>query len=378
MTRRIGFMKNINQSKEFFFLMTQRIELFFETWLSELNHFSNMIYWKRTLLSNMTHGKWTLLSNMTHRNWTFLFNMTLTNIWLKELNLFLSMSQRIELCSWQELNFFWEWLKDFVEYDSKNRTFFFLNITQRIELFLKICSKNCFFFFNMLHRIELMFSITSKMEHLRVWLKELNFSWNITWHKELNLLWNKNLPKELKLLFNMTQRIELFFKYSNHWFFFCWKNWTLSFSNTEQRIEPFFSDMTQRIEPFLFDSKTWDLFLTWLKDFHLLLNLVLNMTQWFEPFFYMTQRIELFFLSMTQRIELFFLNMTQRIELFLEYELKELNFFLNMNSKNWIFLNMTRRIEPFFSDMTQRIEPSFSTWLKELNPFIEHDSEKLF
>ena len=90
------------QSKYWTFLMTRFFVEKKKTWLTELNP---------------------CFSNMTHWNWTFLFNMTLTHIWLKDLNLFLSMSQRIELCSWQELNFF--------ENDSK----ILLNRTQRIELF---------------------------------------------------------------------------------------------------------------------------------------------------------------------------------------------------------------------------------------------------
>ena len=69
---------------------------------------------------------WTLLSNMTHSNW-ILFFLT----WLKELNPFWNMTQRVENFSWifDSKN----WI--FFEYDSKIWTFF-LNVTHRIEFFM--------------------------------------------------------------------------------------------------------------------------------------------------------------------------------------------------------------------------------------------------
>ena len=274
-----------HESQKLFWIITQRIEPSVNNWLEDLNFyfftnvsknsnflekekrwFEELIFrkisikilnffddsifcWKK---KNMTHRTEPLFSNMTHRNWTFLFNMTLTHIWLKDLNLFLSMSQRIELCSWQELNFF--------QIDSK----ILLNRTQRIELFFffwRWPKEPNFFFryvlrivFQKIHRIELVFqhylkngtfeSLTQRIELSLIWLKELNFSWNITWHKELNLLWNKILLKELKLLFYMTQRIELFFLLFKALIFFF-----------AQRIEPFLSrTRSKELNPF---SRIW-------------------------------------------------------------------------------------------------------------------------
>ena len=82
------------------------------------------------------------MTQIFFENIFWLKELNLFRIWLKELNFFhdselnfFLMTQRIEL-------FFSEWLKDFVEYDSKNRTFLwiwlkvlnlFFNMTQGIE-----------------------------------------------------------------------------------------------------------------------------------------------------------------------------------------------------------------------------------------------------
>ena len=145
------------------------------------------------------------------------------------------------------------WVKELNSVHDKNWNFFqndskiLLNRTQRIEPFLKMTQRTEPFVwryvlrivFQKIHRIELVFqhylkngtfeSMTQRIELSLIWLKELNFSWNITWHWELNLLWNKILLKELKLLFYMTQRIELFFLLLKALIFFA------------QRIEPFLS-----------------------------------------------------------------------------------------------------------------------------------------
>ena len=167
--------------------------------------------------------------------------------------------------------------------------------------------------------------------------------------------------------------------------------------------------MTHRIEP-LFKNH----FSIWLK----VLNSSNNSKNW--TFFFITPRIELFSLNLTQRFEPFFwiwrkaLNMTQRIEPLFEYDsknwisfwvwFKESNFFFEYDSMNRthffecdskieilvekivkkfkMFFYMSRRIRPAFFNMTQRIEP-FSIWLKdliysvwhqELNFFFEYDS----
>ena len=226
--------------------MTQRIEPSFYKWLEDLNFLlqiclieSNFFFLKKKKKKDDSKNweffffekhdsrnwtifpcdsrNWTLLSNMTHSNWTLLLFLT----WLKELNLIWNMTQRIEK-SWF---FYWKnWI--FFEYDSKNWTFF-LNVTHRIELFYD--SRIVFFFQNDKDFVEYdskfrtlfffeyvpknrtsfyrkyvlrivfqydslnwthFFSITDRMEHLREWLKELNFYCNKTWHKELNFLWN--------------------------------------------------------------------------------------------------------------------------------------------------------------------------------------------
>ena len=236
--------------------MTQRIKLFFfETWLTELNHFSNM----------------------TQRNWTYLFNMTLTNIWLKELN-------------------FFPWLKDFVEYDTKNRTFF-LNMTK----------ESIFFFWKYVLRT------------FSVWFTELNFfpallkEWNIWEDDSKHWTFCFTWPKELNVFSNMTQRVEPFCKIWRKifWTFFLhdsqnWtilkhesQNWTFvfffekhdsqrlnnSFQHESKEMTPFF-EMTQRVFVFhkIHDSKNND------------------------PFFceIMTQRIDFLKKNKILRIELFF------------------------------------------------------------------------
>ena len=69
MTRRIDFLKNINQGKETF-LMTQRIEPFFvknQLWPTELNHFLHMSHRIEPFFPTWLIKNWTLLFNMTQR-----------------------------------------------------------------------------------------------------------------------------------------------------------------------------------------------------------------------------------------------------------------------------------------------------------------------
>ena len=113
-----------------------------------------------------------------------------------------------------------------------------------------------------------------------------------------------------------------------------------------------------------------------------------------EPFFNMTQRVELFF-SVTQRVE-FFLNTTHRIELFFGMWLKELNpFFLNItqriepssqkDSKNWTFFKKKILKELNFLKifLTPRIifcdsrDGTFSIWIQEINPFFNYYSKMI-
>ena len=276
--------------------------------------------------------------------------MTLTFIWLKELNLFLSMSQRIELFS--------EWLKDFVENDSKNQTFFWIWPKESNFFLLKICSKNCF----------------------SVWFTELNFF--------QHYLKNGTFEYDSKswTFFDMTPIIEPWkiqrTDFPNS------KNWTfekhdsnfsdMSFFEKIQRIEPFFSNITQSIESF---SRRWlkelnpsykthrlENFFTWLKDFNLL-----NMTQGIEPLLYMTQRIEPFW-----GIWLNGLNplheRTQRIGHQKIIWLQQPNLFV-YDLGNWaFFFSCWLKELNFFSKLSLKNYWPFWTWLTELNSVLEHDS----
>ena len=88
--------------------------------------------------------------------------------------------------------------------------------------------------------------MTQRIELSFIWLQFLN----LERFKELIF----PTPRIELLLNNMTQRIfsdMTFFRKNS-------KNWT------------FFTDMSHRIEPILQDSKTWELFFTWLKDFFFL------------------------------------------------------------------------------------------------------------
>ena len=201
-----------------FILMTQRIEFFF--------------------LTNMTHGtepffpcdsrNWTLLSNMTHSNWILLFfDMTqriepfleydsksckiFMSFWLKELNLFWIWLENLNFFSWMwltELNFLWlkelsffQYDKDFVEYDSKNRTFVW------------ICPIELNLFWNFTQWIEHFAQKDSKNWTLKDYLNNKTFLW----------------LGELGLFFYLTQRIEFFLKNITQLLTFFWhhsQNWT--------------------------------------------------------------------------------------------------------------------------------------------------------
>ena len=232
------------------------------------------------------------------------------------------------------------------EYDSKNRTFFFLNTTQWIEpIFLNVS------------QIEI-------------------FGWKIV--KKKNKIDFFTWPEESNpLFFNMTQRIEPFsIGLKDSMLFSLTQRIELCLNRTD-RIGPFFLNMTQRIEIFSWffymstffknDAENWTLFLwIWRKELNPFFfecdvkNLIffLNMTQRIEPFSYLTQRNELLFLDMNDSKNCIFQTKnTQWIEL------------LKYDSKNWTFepcvkkktQRMAQRIEPFvFLKMSQRIEFFFS------------------
>ena len=238
-------------------------------------------------------------------------------------------------------------------------------MTQRIERFLKIWLK--------------------ELNALKIWLKELNAL--KMWLKELNTLkiWLKELTTFLKIVLkelnpfeNIGHRIELFWKYDS-------QNWTrlsnmtdFFFSTWLIEIEPFFSTWLKEIEPicsvtwrifFFFkiydsnkwiifgkhDSKNWTLFeydsQNWFFFFE---KWPIELNLFNEPFFNMTQRIEL--LQWLKDFN-FWKKLTQRIELFSWIWRKEVDLFFD--SEFYPLLNAT-----------QRFEPIFQTWLKELNPFL--------
>ena len=134
--------------------------------------------------------------------------------------------------------------------------------------------------------------------------------------------------------------------------------------------------MTQRIESFFqYDSKNWTLFL--------------NMIQWIEPFFNMTQRLErfLFLFYVTQRIEPFFCIWLKELNLLLKIWLTDLNLFFLHDSKNWtlcklrlkelnLFWIWLKELNLTFS-MTQRIELFFEIWLKELNLLFQQMAQRI-
>ena len=227
--------------ENFFFLnmthKTQRIETSFNKWLEELNFFE-----EKTWLTELNH-----FFHVTHGiepffpTWVIVLNPFFW-IWLKELKIFhefltqriesflnmtrkselffLNVTHRIEFFMTQELSFF-QYDKDFVEYDSKNRTFFWKYVqrtffqydSQNWTYFSALPiewntwendSKNWTFiaikhdtknwtsceikfvlhdpknwtFSNMTRRIELFFW---------TWLTELSFFFFWKWLKELNL-----------------------------------------------------------------------------------------------------------------------------------------------------------------------------------------------
>ena len=176
----------------------------------------------------------------------------------------------------------------FFEFDSKN--WFFLNMTQRIELFLNVI-QSFFFQKKKTVSIEHFENMTPRIEPIfLIWLTELKPSFQND-SKNWTLLFNMTQRIESFILFNMTHRIEPFFRL-----------WLIEFEHDSKKWTIFLlRNITQRIEPFL---------KIWLKE----LNPFYNMSIWIG----------------------FFLNI-----------LKELNFF-EYDSKIWTFFNVIQIIEPYF------------------------------
>ena len=222
-------LKMTQRNKNFFFFeydsknwtlfenMTQRIERFFGKYA-----FENITHRIELFLKKDDSQNCTLLFNMTQRNWThflrkeyFYFfkiydsnklilfgkhdskNWTLFEYDSKNWTLFRKRSHRIETLLW---TFFSIWLTEmhfFFQYDSKN--WFFYNDSKNsifekkswrkeLKIFLEYDAKNSTFFMNMTQRIQL-------------------FSW--IWRKELNLFF---LTQRILPIFERDSKNATFFK----------------------------------------------------------------------------------------------------------------------------------------------------------------------
>ena len=259
----------------------------------------------------------------------------------------LNMTLGIDFSLWLwELNFFHMTLKTVCKMTQRNRTF----------VFKKYDSKNWTLFENMTQRIEHLENMNQRTEHcLKIVLKELNPFEN-TGHR-IELFWKIWLAELNPSFQHDSKKLNPFSVWLKELNFFFWK--------MTHRIEPFyepFFNMTQRIE-----------LLQWLKDFNCWKvdaenwTFSLNMTQGSGP----------------QKIELFTMCLKELNFFFFEYWIKELNFFKNIESKNWtFFLNIDSKNWTFFLNIDSK-NWTFSwrwrnelnlLWLKELN-HIENDSK---
>ena len=272
-------------------------------WLKELNIFLKVT--QRIVSFFFFFSIW--LDELNPLFWICLNELNPFVDWLRELNpvFFFNMTQildPLQKYDFQELNLLKIWIKglNFWKCDSKHWTLFFNRVNESNPLFQHE-SKKWIFFLNMTHKTQRIETSFNK------WLEELNFFWRKTWPTELNhfFMW----PRNRTLLSNMSHR-----------------NWTFLFFMT-QRIEPFFLNMTRRINLFSwiwrkdwsFSLKFWQnqrierSFQKWLKELNFLLELCLKGVKLF------------FFWKMTRRN---FFNMTQRIELFV--------WFKNWTSFSWL------------------------------------------
>ena len=174
----------------------------FKIWLKELNPFFHIAQWNGFFFLN-------ILKEL-NLFWIWYNYLNLFSIWFKEFNIFRKCNSENLFCFWKLLNFslnidskksffiFWKWVEEL-------NLFFWillkeLNIFSISLNFFQHESKNWFFFFlNMTHRIDFFFWI---------WLTELNLFLNMTQRIELFLFWVQ--LKELNSFSDMTQRIELF------------------------------------------------------------------------------------------------------------------------------------------------------------------------
>ena len=179
--------------------------------------FTNMIHSKNSSFLNLFIWLKELNSflNMTQR-------IGLVSKWLKELNLFLKMTQKFCSLDLTQSWFFWLWLSErycFVYFDSNNWTVF------------KIRPKGLNFFdwlINMIQRI--VFSLMShRIEHF-FWTRK---NWTFFFHDAKN--WTHFLERLNWTLFR-SKELNILFEYDS-------QNWTL-FWNVTQRLETFSKDWT--------------------------------------------------------------------------------------------------------------------------------------
>ena len=354
------------KSWTFFLHWTQRIELFSTFWLKELSLFLKYESKSEFFLRKYSHPKkrlkelnpFVFFSTVTSKNWTLCK-------WLIELSLFhepllnkswifLFLTQRIEL---------------FFEYDSINRTHF-LNVTQKLKFSVEKVKNETFqffenskidflhmtrriepAFFNMTQRIELFFEIDSKF-----------FKWTRRIEPFFFFQYDSTNRTFLKCdsVCKMIQRTEpLFLKKITQRIGLDSKTWTLCFSNLIPRTGLIFDD-----------SQTWSFFLElwhkeffwkkkkWLKE--------LDQNFWLKEMFFLYGSKKWFFVWLKEMI---FLNMTQRIEtFFFEYDAENWCLFLFLPQRIETFSSLPQMIELFFSKilLTQRIELFFLIWLKEM------------
>ena len=308
----------------FFFHLTQRIEPFYqEVWLTELNCvskkdsnngalFKGLIELNLLWTSSQYDSKsWSLFQHDA-KNWTFLVFQ------YDSKNCFFQNAQGIQPPF--HMNYFFTWL----ELNS-----FLINTTQRVEFFHKKWLKALNTFLNLTERVELFLHWTQRIEIFfsTIWLKELSlFLYEST--IEFALKKQQESPSQI-----MTQRIEPFRNMTHRTDFFETKK--------THRIEPFFS-LTEVNPSFHHDSQYW--------------TLLFNMTRRMI-FFWLTQKLK--WISRTWLKELspnFLKNDSKNWTLF-KWLIELSLFYEPLLNKSWTFY------------LTQRIEPFFCIWLKKSNPF---------
>ena len=314
--------------------------------------------------------------NMTQRIEPFFLNVTqrieLFSIWFKK-GLFFNMTPKHWTHLFDSKNFFFKWLKELRT--RVTELFFLKNMSHRIELFFLHNSQNWTILFSMTHRNWiLLFNMTHGIEPIFwIWLKELNHSLIEYDSKNCFVFFFLELLTE-----------EQKNNSSKSWIFLIWFK-ELNFLNLKNET---FQKKLLELNPFS----------TWLKDLIFFFQYAFfeyDSKNW--TLFRMTQRIEPFSSIWREELTNCFLY-DSCIDCFLcdscidffSFDSKNWAFFSKFNSTIWTFVlrNMTQRIEPLFN-MSQWIEPFFFfkkkwlkellypfwTWLTELNPSFQHDSK---